>query len=164
MLHCSACGRHLIGQAARYRHTFPCSDWLGAARPTPRVFRNACDHRHKVVSYPADSYEDLVRQALKHVSANAELAGAVVERLADDETAPDPVTLARIERDRESAMARYRRDRDTAALEATMRALDQEEAQAKAVHAEGPTPKEAVESLRECPSCGTTPSHPAASS
>jgi len=122
MLHCSACGRHLIGQAARYRHTFPCSDWLGAARPTPRAFRNACDHRHKGVSYAADSYEDLVRQALKHVSANAELADAVVERLTDDETAPDPVTLARIERerDRESAMARYRRDRDTAALEQTI--------------------------------------------
>jgi DNA invertase Pin-like site-specific DNA recombinase len=151
MLHCSACGRHLIGQAARYRHTFPCSDWLGAARPAPRAFRNACDHRHKGVSYPADSYEDLVRQALKHVSANAELAGAVIERLADDETAPDPVTLARIERDRESIMARYRRDRDTAALEATMRTLDQEETRAKAAHTDGLTPDEAIESLRELP-------------
>jgi DNA invertase Pin-like site-specific DNA recombinase len=151
MLHCAACGRHLIGQAARYRHTFPCSDWLGAARPAPRVFRNSTDHRHKGVSYPADSYEGLVRQALKHVSANAELAGAVIDRLADDETAPDPVTLARIERDRENAMARYRRDRNTAALEATMRTLDQQESQAKAMHADGPTAEEAIESLRELP-------------
>ncbi len=151
MLHCAACGRHLIGQSARYRHTFPCSDWLGAARPAPRVFRNSTDHRHKGVSYPADSYEGLVRQALKHVSANAELAGAVIDRLTDDETAPDPVTLARIERDRENAMARYRRDRNTAALEATMRTLDQQESQAKAVHADGLTPEEAIESLRELP-------------
>jgi hypothetical protein len=151
MLHCSACGRHLIGQAARYRHTFPCSDWLGAARPAPRAFRNSTDHRHKGVSYPADSYEGLVRQALGHVSANAELAGAVVGRIAKDETTPDPVALARIERDRENALARYRRDRDTAVLEATMRTLDEEEATARAVLAEGPTPEEAVESLRELP-------------
>jgi DNA invertase Pin-like site-specific DNA recombinase len=151
MLHCAACGRHLIGQAARYRHTFPCPDWLGAARPAPRAFRNASDHRHKGVSYPADSYEDLIRQALKHVSASAEPAAAVIERLAEDESAPDPVALARIERDRENAMARYRRDRDTGALEAAMRALDQQEAQARAVHADGLTPEEAVESLRELP-------------
>ena len=103
------------------------------------------------MSYPADSYEDLIRQALKHVSANAELAAAVIERLAEDESAPDPVALARIERDRENAMARYRRDRDTGALEAAMRALDQQEAQARAVHADGLTPEEAVESLRELP-------------
>jgi hypothetical protein len=48
-------------------------------------------------------------------------------------------------------LARYRRDRDTAALEAAMRALDQEETQAKALHTDGPTPQEAVESLRELP-------------
>jgi DNA invertase Pin-like site-specific DNA recombinase len=151
MLHCAACGRHLIGQAARYRHTFPCPDWLGAARPAPRAFRNSTDHRHKGISYPADSYEGFVRQALAHVSANAELAAAVVERLADDAIAPDPVTLARIERDRESAMSRYRRDRDTAALEATMRTLDQDESRARAAHSDGPTPEEAIESLRELP-------------
>ena len=149
MLYCAACGRHLIGQSGRYRHNFPCLEWLGAGRAAPRVFRNAKDGRHKGVSYPADAFEGLVRQALGHVSANAELAGAVVGRLADDETAPDPVALARIERDRETAMARYRRDRDPGALEATMRTLDQEEARARSVHAEGPTSQEAVESLRE---------------
>jgi hypothetical protein len=151
MLHCAACGRHLIGQAGRYRHNFPCPEWLGAGRAARRVFRNSTDHRHKGVSYPASSFEGLVRQALGHVSANAELVAAVVGRLADDETAPDPVTLARIERDRETAMARYRRDRDPDALEATMRALDQEEHQAMEARADGPTPEEAVESLRELP-------------
>jgi DNA invertase Pin-like site-specific DNA recombinase len=151
MLHCAACGRHLIGQSGRYRHNFPCPEWLGAGRAAPRVFRNAKDRRHKGVSYPASSFEGLVRQALGHVSANAELVAAVVGRVIDDETRPDPVTLARIERDRETAMARYRRDRDPDALEATMRALDQEERQAKSEHADGLTSEEAVESLRELP-------------
>ena len=85
------------------------------------------------------------------MSANAELVAAVVGRVADDEIGPDPVTLARIERDRDTATARYRRDRDPDALEATMRALDQEEARAKVARADGPTPEEAVESLRELP-------------
>jgi DNA invertase Pin-like site-specific DNA recombinase len=151
MLHCAACGRHLIGQSARYRHNFPCSDWLGAGRAAPRAFRNASDHRHKGVSYPAEAFEGIVRKALGHVSANADLAGAVVGRLGADEMAPDPVTLARIERDRDTAMALYRRDRDTDALQATMRMLDQQEQEAKGVHADGPTPEEAVESLRELP-------------
>jgi DNA invertase Pin-like site-specific DNA recombinase len=151
MLHCAACGRHLIGQQARYRHNFPCPDWLGAGRPAPRVFRNSTDKRHKGVSYPAEAFEGLVRQALGYVSANAELAGAVVDRLGADESGPDPVTLARIERDRDAAMARYRRDRDPDALEATMRALDQEEQAARGERAGGLTPQEAVESLRELP-------------
>ena len=151
MLHCAACGRHLIGQSGRYRHNFPCPDWLATARAAPRAFRNSTDHRHKGVSYPASSFEGLIRQALGHVSANAELVAAVVGRVADDEIGPDPVTLARIERDRDTATARYRRDRDPDALEATMRALDQEEARAKVARADGPTPEEAVELLRELP-------------
>ena len=152
MLHCSACGRHLIGQAARYRHTFPCADWLGAAHAAPRVYTNRTDRRHKGVSYAADAYEGLVRQALGHISANADLAAAVADRLTDDEVTPDPVALARIERGREAAMARYRRDRDPNVLEGTMRTLDQEEARARAAHADGITPEEAIESLRELPS------------
>ena len=93
------------------------------------------------MSYPADAFEALVRQALGHVSANAELAGAVLDRLAADETGPDPVTLARIDRDRDAAMARYRRDRDPDALEATMRALDQDEGRAREASPGGPSPE-----------------------
>jgi hypothetical protein len=44
-----------------------------------------------------------------------------------------------------------RRDRDPNALEAAMRALDQEEARAKAAHSDGLTREEAIESLRELP-------------
>jgi DNA invertase Pin-like site-specific DNA recombinase len=151
MLHCGACGRHLIGQSARYRHNFPCADWLAAGRPATRAFRNAKDKRHKGVSYPADAFEGIVRQALGHVSANADLAGAVVGRLGADETGPDPVTLARIERDRDGAMARYRRDRDPDALEASMRALDQQEQGARGATPDGPSAEEATEFLRNLP-------------
>jgi DNA invertase Pin-like site-specific DNA recombinase len=151
MLHCAACGRHLIGQQARYRHNFPCPDWLGAGHGAPRAFRNSTDHRHKGVSYPAGAFEALVHQALEHVSANADLAAAVVAHLRADETAPDPITLARIDRDRDAALARYRRDRDPAALEATMRGLDREAEAARGVRAEGPTAEEAVEYLRHLP-------------
>ena len=104
------------------------------------------------MSYPADAFEALVRQALGHVSANAELAGAVLDRLAADETGPDPVTLARIDRDRDAAMARYRRDRDPDALEATMRALDQDEGRAREASPGGPSPEESVEAMRDLPS------------
>ena len=103
MLHCAACGRHLIGQQNRYRHTFPCPTWLAAATPARRAFRHATDHRHKGVSYPADAFEGIVHQALGHVSANAQLVADVVAGLAAEEAGPDPVTLARIEHDRDTA-------------------------------------------------------------
>jgi hypothetical protein len=93
------------------------------------------------------------------VSANAELVAAVVGRVADDQTGPDPVTLARVERDRDAATARYRRDRDPDALEATMRALDQEERQAPRLRRRmGPRQRRPWNRCASCPSSGTTPS------
>lgn len=151
MLHCAACGRHLIGQQNRYRHNFPCGDWLAASRPPARAFRHATDRRHRGVSYPADAFEGIVRQALGHVSANAKLAADVVEALGAEERGPDPATLARIEHDRDTALARYRRDRDGDALEATMRRLDREESEARAATNDGPTAAEAAEYLRDLP-------------
>ena len=151
MLYCASCGRHLIGQQNRYRHNFPCPTWLAAKAPAPRAFRHATDHRTKGVSYPADAFEGIVRQALGHVSANAGLATAVIEGLGSDAAGPDPATITRIERDRESAMTRYRRDRDATALEATMRRLDQDEAEAQVTQADLPTAAEAVEYLGNLP-------------
>ena len=151
MLYCAACGRHLIGQQNRYRHNFPCPRWLAAKAPAQRAFRHATDHRNKGVSYPADAFEGIVRQALGHVSANAGLASAVIEGLGSDAAGPDPATITRIERDRESAMTRYRRDRDAVALEATMRRLDQDEAEAQVTQADLPTAAEAVEYLGNLP-------------
>jgi hypothetical protein len=151
MLHCAACGRHLTGQQNRYRHNFPCPTWLAAATPAPRAFRHATDKRYRGVSYPADAFEGIVHQALGHVSANAGLVADVIAALHEDEAGPDPVALARIERDRDSAMARYRRDRDELALGETMRRLDREETEAMAMNADVPTPAEAVEYLRDLP-------------
>jgi DNA invertase Pin-like site-specific DNA recombinase len=147
MLHCAACGRHLTGQQNRYRHNFPCPTWLAAATPPPRAFRHATDKRHRGVSYPADAFEGIVHQALGHVSANAALVADVIAALHEDTAGPDPVTLARIERDRDSAMARYRRDRDEVALGETMRRLDREETEAKATNVDIPTAEEAIEYL-----------------
>jgi hypothetical protein len=45
----------------------------------------------------------------------------------------DSLTLARIQKDREAALARYLRERDSAGLEAVMARLDAEEAGARAV-------------------------------
>jgi hypothetical protein len=85
------------------------------------------------------------------VGANAGLVADVITALHGDEVGPDPATLARIERDRDSAMARYRRDRDEVALGETMRRLDREETEAKATNADVPTAAEAVEYLRDLP-------------
>jgi DNA invertase Pin-like site-specific DNA recombinase len=149
MLYCAACGRHLIGQQNRYRHNFPCPTWLAAAAPPRRAFRHATDHRHKGVSYPADAFEGIVHQALGHVSANAKLMTDVIAGVSAEAAGPDPTTLTRIERDRDTAMARYRRDRDASTLEETMRRLDHEESVARATDADGPTAAEAVEFLSD---------------
>ncbi len=64
----------------------------------------------------------------------------------------DDAALARIGREREVALARYLRDRDAAALDATMRSLDADEAQARQPReAEGVPAEVAVRYLRELP-------------
>ena len=74
-------------------------------------------------------YDDLVPQVLDRVRMGAKTLTDVVASL---DTDPDTTfTIARIERDRESALAAYRRDRDIHALEQTMADLDAEEASAK---------------------------------
>ena len=75
----------------------------------------------------------------------------LIEGLGSDAAGPDPATITRIERDRESAMTRYRRDRDATALEATMRRLDQDEAEAQVTQADLPTAAEATEYLGDLP-------------
>ncbi|MGO9177673.1 MAG: hypothetical protein ACLQBX_15120 [Candidatus Limnocylindrales bacterium] len=90
-----------------------------------------------------------MRQALAHVSAGADLVSEVVAGLRDDAREPAPETLARIERDREIALGRYRRDRDTHVLDASMSRFDAEEAAARERAIEGPTATEAVAYLRD---------------
>ena len=151
MLYCAHCGRHLIGQQDRYRHNFACPEWIAARSAPRRAFKHASDQRGKGLSYPANWYEGIVRQALAHVSAGADLVSEVVAGLGDDATEPAPETLARIERDREAALGRYRRCRDTHVLDATMAQLDAEEAAARERVIDGPTAAEAVAYLRNLP-------------
>ena len=151
MLYCRSCGRHLIGQQDRYRHNFACPEWIAARSAPRRAFKHASDQRGKGLSYPADWYEGIVRQALAHVSAGADLVTEVVAGLQEDATEPAPETLARIERDREAVLGRYRRDRDAHALDGAMARLDAEEAAARERAIDGPTAAEAVEYLRNLP-------------
>jgi DNA invertase Pin-like site-specific DNA recombinase len=151
MLYCAACGRHIIGQQNRYRHNFACEGWLAAKAPARRAFRHATDHRHRGMSYPADAFEGIVRQALSHVSANAKLVADVVGALSRQDPAPDPHLLSRIERERDAALGRYRRDRDGAALDGAMRRLDAEARDGKLAPLLGPTAAEAIAYLGDLP-------------
>jgi DNA invertase Pin-like site-specific DNA recombinase len=149
MLYCAGCGRHLIGQQNRYRHNFACDAWRAARQPVEPRFGPRAGHRFEGLSYRADVYEDIARRALGHVSANAYLRTGVVAGLRAEAAGPDPDVLARIEREREAAMARYRRDRDSRALDAAMDRLDAEEAEARARINDGPTAAEAVAYLAD---------------
>ena len=80
-------------------------------------------------SYRAAEYEAIVRDVLGDVSLGADRIAAVVEATRAPE--PDRLALARIGRERDAALARYRRDRDLQALEAAMAALDEQEAEAR---------------------------------
>jgi hypothetical protein len=65
---------------------------------------------------------------------------------------PDRVTIARIERERDAALVRYRRTRNARELEATMARLDTEAALAELVDDVAPIPAdEAVAYLRDLP-------------
>ena len=73
-------------------------------------------------------YDDMVGSALGRVATSAKLMTAVMPKAVSGHPAVgDTFTLARIERDREVATTRYRRDRDVGALEAAMKRLDTEE-------------------------------------
>jgi hypothetical protein len=67
--------------------------------------------------YRAAEYETIVRDVLADVSLGADRISAVVEAIRAPE--PDRLAMARIGRERDAALARYRRDRDLHTLEAT---------------------------------------------
>lgn len=129
MLHCSDCGRHLIGDTGRYRHPDACEAFT-AVRREPRKRLQGQRKNMPGTSYRADEYEAIVREVLADVSLGAEHISAVVGETRDAE--PDRLAIARIGRERDAALARYRRDRDLRSLEQTMAALDEQEAEAKA--------------------------------
>jgi hypothetical protein len=149
MLHCAGCGRHLIGDTGRYRHPDPCEAFV-AVRREPR--RRVRGQRRAMPghSYRADEYEAIVREVLGRVSLGAAVVADVVAATRDPD--PDRLALARVARERDAAIARYRRDRDTRALEATMGRLDEEERAAReTAAAPALEPVEVVDYLRELP-------------
>ncbi len=129
MLECAACGRRLVGDKDRYRHLEACAAFM-AARPTGGQVRGR-HHRIPGQSYGRDEYEAIVPFVLERVRLGAKDIDATADAYARGTGAePNHLRLARIEEERDRAMAAYRRDRDPLALERTMRELDAAEAQA----------------------------------
>jgi DNA invertase Pin-like site-specific DNA recombinase len=127
MLHCGACGSRLTGDTGYYRHRQPCPAFI-AARP---VWSRPGRGRTNGHAYRMELYESVVEGLLAEVALAAPTVAAVVEGLkAPDHTGPDPVAAERINRERDRAFRRYVRDRDSVALDRTMRRLDAEAAAA----------------------------------
>lgn len=149
MLRCAACGRRLIGDTGRYRHTEPCPAFMGAARAPKR--RGRGQHvAYQGTSYAAAVYERLVASVLEGVALGADVITAAI---ADTRAAePDRVALARVERERDQALERYRRTRDAGELERAMGRLDTEAELATSADVVEPlSAEESVEYLRNLP-------------
>lgn len=154
MLHCAACGRHLIGDTGRYRHPDPCPAFV-ARRREPRHRQRGQRRDMPGHSYRADEYEAIARDVLGRAALGSSLVADVVADVvaATRDPEPDRLALARIGRERDAALVRYRRDRDARALEAAMASLDEQERAARAgvELAETMDAAEVVEYLRDLP-------------
>lgn len=149
MLRCAACGRRLIGDQGRYRHPEPCEAFVSAFhRPKART-----RGQHRITagrSYVAADYEGIVAELLTEVSLGVDLIAEVMT----GQEAPqvDRLALARIERERTEVLARYRRNRDSARLDAEMARLDEAEQAARSTSAASALdPAESVALLRDLP-------------
>ena len=146
MLHCAACGARLIGDTDYYRHQDVCAEFAAATPDWPTSWRGRRDGK----GYKRHMYEALVARVLDQVSLGAETLTRVVGLLTAPQSAPDRLSLARIERERSAALARYMRDRDTEALVRTVTRLDGEEREARQVREAAGVPADvAVRYLRE---------------
>jgi hypothetical protein len=121
MLHCADCGARLTGDTGYYRHRNPCQPFL-EAKPELPTRRG----RTQGKAYRREWYEAIVGEILSEVELNAHLLTSVVADVAPATEGPDNAAIARVAREREAATARYLRDRDVRALEATMSRLDAE--------------------------------------
>jgi hypothetical protein len=84
------------------------------------------------------------------VSFRPETLRRVVGLVTTPPASPDRLALARIERDRDAALALYRRDRDSVALDRRMARLDTEEMEARRPHQPDGIPADvAVSYLRD---------------
>ncbi len=147
-LHCAACGTRLTGDTGYYRHRNVCPAFA-AARPSDARPGRGRSAGH---AYPTELYGQVVEGILGEAALGAQTLTAVVGAVVPSTARPDDAALARIARDREGAMNRYLRDRDTAALDATMRRLDADEARARQVREDDGVPADrAVAYLQELP-------------
>jgi len=149
MLRCAACRKRLIGDTGRYRHPDPCADFVAAGGVSrPRRGR----HSHGAsFSYRAAEYEAVVTSFLAEIELGADVLAEVMVS-APEAPAAARMALARIEREREAVLDRYRRTRDTAELETAMARLDADENGARAMSSEDVlTPAERLAYLRNLP-------------
>jgi hypothetical protein len=146
MLHCAACGARLIGDTGYYRHKGVCREFAAATPEWPTGWRGRRDGK----GYQRTMFEDVIRQILRQVSLEAGTLTKVVGRVSSPKPTADQFKLTRIERERDAALSRFRRDRDTTALVATMDRLDADERLARQPRDPGGIPADvAVRYLRE---------------
>lgn len=136
----------LTGDTGYYRHRDACQDFAEARPVGARSPGRARGH-----AYPMHVYENIVETLLDHAAIQARTLIKVASELA----ATPPTHRAgvkHLERERERAWTRYRRDRDAEALETTMRELDIRERAQEAAPGEEPVPAEvAIEYLGALP-------------
>lgn len=146
MLRCAACGVRLAGDTGYYRHRNVCPAFAAATPEWPRDWHGRRDGK----GYPRALFEGVIGHVFEHVSLGADTLTQVVGLLTAPAAGPDRLALARIERERDAALARYRRDRGSAALDRTMSRLDAEEAEAsRPREASGVSADVAVRYLRD---------------
>ena len=127
MLRCASCGIRIAGDTDFYRHDKPCREFMAATPPRPKGWRGRRDGK----GYRRTVYEDAIGKVLDRVALGADVLTHVVGMVVSPPSSPDGQALARIERERDAAMAQYRRDRDSGALDQTMTRLDAEEHEAR---------------------------------
>lgn len=146
MLYCASCGSRVAGDTGYYRHDKPCPAFMAATPPRPKGWRGRRDGK----GYRRAVYEDAIGNVLDRVALGAGSLTRVVGMVVVPVSSTDEQSLARIERERDAAVARYRRDRDSAALDQEMVKLDAEERDARRPReAEGVPADVAVRYLRE---------------
>lgn len=152
LLACAACGRRLIGHVGRYRHQDACAAFRAAAPRRLQADGRTVDPRVRGESYKLEVYEDAIGLALSHVAVSTRLKTAVVaEAVRPDAEGSDVLLLARLKRERERAALQFAKDRDFAALEATLARLDAEAESARERPSRRPTAAEARAYLESLP-------------
>jgi hypothetical protein len=134
----------------------PLLDWTVAKRPLwagepGEAFIEAkpAKRRGLGTGYRQEWYEGLVEQLLERVTLEGPTIAQVVDAVADP--VEDRLVLARVERERDEALRRYRADRDGEALTVAMARLDAEEAKARRPLPSSMSANEVVGYLRDLP-------------